>query len=245
MPREPIPQPVRQTQDPLSDGDIWDDMVHQMRGTFGHAATTAARTQRTALARERDEPVEAAVAAAKPREPPSQESAPEEVPKRALDEWRQAVAVAQPRRLGQEGLEVILHDLVKDAAGGATRFVARGRPGHSARKAEGVPTSQPPGQSALDEEGGTQDLFARFAADLAFYREGRWPHAAAAFASALEIDPLDDPALTLHARSIAYLAAAPAAWDGVSCRGNGIQPACDRLVIETEICGPRRRRRRA
>jgi hypothetical protein len=31
---------------------------------------------------------------------------------------RQAVAVAQTGRLGQEGLEVILHDLVKDAVDG-------------------------------------------------------------------------------------------------------------------------------
>jgi hypothetical protein len=127
----------------LPDGDVWDDVIDQMRSTFGHAAPTTARTQRTTLARERDEPVEAAVAAAKPREPASQESAPEELPKRALDELRQPVAAAQAGRLGQERLEVIPHDPVKHAAGGPTRFVARRRMGHSARKAEGVPVSQP------------------------------------------------------------------------------------------------------
>jgi hypothetical protein len=40
IPREPVPQSVRQTQDPLADGDVWDDLIHQMRGTFRHAATT-------------------------------------------------------------------------------------------------------------------------------------------------------------------------------------------------------------
>jgi hypothetical protein len=36
---------------PPSNGDVRDDVIHQMRGTLGHSSTTAARTQRTALAR--------------------------------------------------------------------------------------------------------------------------------------------------------------------------------------------------
>jgi hypothetical protein len=87
------------------------------------------------------QPVNAAVTALKPRESARQVPAPEELPKGALNERRQAVGVAQSARLGQERLEVILHDPVKHAAGGTTRFVARGRPGHPAHEAEAVPTS--------------------------------------------------------------------------------------------------------
>ncbi|MEX2663770.1 MAG: hypothetical protein WD227_17690 [Vicinamibacterales bacterium] len=117
-------------------------MIDQVGSAFRHPPAITTRTEPAALARKRNEPVQAAVAAAKPREPARQEPAPEEVPKRALDERREAVAVAQTGRLGQEGLEVILHDPVKDAAGGTTGFVARGRPGHPVDEAEGVPTSQ-------------------------------------------------------------------------------------------------------
>jgi hypothetical protein len=134
---------LRQTQDPLSDWNVGDDAIDQVGSAFRHPPATTTRAERAPLARERDEPIQGAPVAAKPREATSQEPAPEEVPKRALDEWRQAVTVAQPRRLGQERLEVILHDLVKDAAAGIAGFVARGRPGHPAHDAEAVPTSQP------------------------------------------------------------------------------------------------------
>jgi len=90
VPRQAVPQGVRQTQHPLSNRYVRDDVFDQMRGTFGHAATTAARTERAPLARERDEPVQATVAAVKPREPARQEPAPEECPKGVLDEPRHA-----------------------------------------------------------------------------------------------------------------------------------------------------------
>jgi hypothetical protein len=77
------------------------------------------------------------------REPARQEPAPEKGPKRALDELRHTLAVAHLGRLGQERLEVILHDPVKHAVGGAAWFVARGRSGHPARIAEAVPASRP------------------------------------------------------------------------------------------------------
>jgi len=77
---------------------------------FGHAPAATARTERATLARERDESVQAAAAAVKAREPARQEPAPEELPKGPLDELRQAVAVAQTGSLGEQGLEVILHD---------------------------------------------------------------------------------------------------------------------------------------
>jgi hypothetical protein len=87
--------------------------THQLyHSLFGQLVQTAP------LARERDEPVQAAAVAVKPREPPR-------VPKTRSRQMPQAVAAAQPGRLGHERLEVILHDPMKDAVGG--RFVARGR----------------------------------------------------------------------------------------------------------------------
>jgi hypothetical protein len=144
VPCEPVAHPVREAQHPLPDGDVRDDAIDQMRGAFGHAAATAARTQRPALARERHELVVAAFTAATPREPARQAPAPEEVPKRPLDKVRHTLAVAYPGGLRQEGLEVILHDPVEHAAGGTTRFVARGEPGHPPRVAAAMPTSQSP-----------------------------------------------------------------------------------------------------
>jgi hypothetical protein len=119
-------------------------VIDEMRGTFGHAATTATGTERPPLARERDEPIEAAAAAVKPRKAAGQEPAPEERPERPLDKLRHAFAVAQTGRLHQEGLQVVLHDLVEDASVWTTWFVARARPGHPAREAEGVPTVELP-----------------------------------------------------------------------------------------------------
>jgi len=78
-----------------------------------------------------------------PRESACQEPAPEELPERPFDEHRHAIAVAQLRGACEEGFQVILHDLVKDTAGGIAGFVARGRPGHPAHEAEAVPTSHP------------------------------------------------------------------------------------------------------
>jgi hypothetical protein len=51
VPREPVPQSVRQTQDPLSNRYVREDVIDQMHGTLGHAATTATGTERPPLAR--------------------------------------------------------------------------------------------------------------------------------------------------------------------------------------------------
>jgi hypothetical protein len=80
--------------------------------------------------REYDEPVEAAVAAAKPREPASEPSALKKVPELLLDTSRQAVPVTETRDLLAKGLEMIAHDLVEHTSGGIPRFVARREPDH-------------------------------------------------------------------------------------------------------------------
>jgi hypothetical protein len=73
---------------------------------------------------------EAAVAAAKPREPTGEPATPQKVPERLLDKAGQAFPVAQTRGLHAEGLEMIAHDLVEHTPGGIPRFVARGGPDH-------------------------------------------------------------------------------------------------------------------
>jgi hypothetical protein len=42
VPRKLVPQPVRQTQDPLPDRHVGQHVVDEVRGTFGHSATAAA-----------------------------------------------------------------------------------------------------------------------------------------------------------------------------------------------------------
>jgi hypothetical protein len=82
-------------------------MIGEMRCAFRHAATGAPRTEAAALAREGDESIEAAGRAAKAREAASQTATAEEVAKLLLHEAREALAVAQRRRLRAEGLEMV------------------------------------------------------------------------------------------------------------------------------------------
>ena len=77
-PGQQIPEAVRQRQDPLSNRDIRDDVVHQVRGALGHAPAAAARTEPSALARERDQALGLAPDAPEPGEPASEETAREE-----------------------------------------------------------------------------------------------------------------------------------------------------------------------
>ena len=60
----------------------------------------------------RDEPVVAAVVAAKPREPAGEPPATEDVSKLVLDEPRQALPLAESRGLGTKALEVITDHLL-------------------------------------------------------------------------------------------------------------------------------------
>ena len=106
-------------------------VLHRERMRTVIAALAAAWTNRPRFARKRYQPVEAAVAAAKPCEPTGWPATPQEVPERLLDEPRQAFSVAQTRGLHAEGFEMIAHDLVERALRGTPRFVGRRKRGHS------------------------------------------------------------------------------------------------------------------
>lgn len=134
IPGEPIPQAVGQAQHPLPHSHIGKDVIDQVRGALGHPPPTAARTERPAFARKRDQAIEAARRAAKPREATGQPAAAEIVPKLVFDEPRQALPVAEAGGLRAEGLDVFVHNPVEHALGGMPRLVARGRQGHGPRR---------------------------------------------------------------------------------------------------------------
>jgi hypothetical protein len=100
-------------------------VIEQVRGPLGHPAASAARAQRAAFTRERDQPVEAAIGAAQPRKPAGEPATRQEVPERLLDEARRAFPVAHRGGLRTEGFEVIVHDLVERTLGWRPRLVGR------------------------------------------------------------------------------------------------------------------------
>ena len=105
-------------------------MIEQVGGSLGHPAAAATWTKR-AFTGKRDQPVEAAVAAAKPREPAGEPATPKKITKFLLDEAGQPFPVAQAGGLRAKGLEVIADDLIERRLPRAARFVARRGRGHS------------------------------------------------------------------------------------------------------------------
>ena len=114
----------------ISTGHVREHAIHQVCGALSHPTAPATRTEAAPLTRKRDEPIEAAVAAAESREPAGEPSTLQKVTKRLLDEPGQAFAVAQTRGPHAEGLEMILDDLIDRTPGGIPRFEARGGPAH-------------------------------------------------------------------------------------------------------------------
>ena len=131
-------------------------MIDQVGRSVGHPAAAATWTERAALAGKRDKPVEAAVAAAKPREPAREPATLKKVPELLLDEAGQAFPVAQVGGLHAEGLEVIVHDLVERTLRGTPRFVARRGRGHSrpegGRRASAEPDAIGPNSRARERQ---------------------------------------------------------------------------------------------
>ena len=83
------------------------------------------------MARKGDQAVEPALGAAESRKPRGRPAAREEAAKLLLDEGRQPLTVAEPRRLCPESLEVVAYDLVEHARPGLSRFIGRRREGHA------------------------------------------------------------------------------------------------------------------
>ncbi|MDE0830495.1 MAG: hypothetical protein OSB03_14960 [Vicinamibacterales bacterium] len=76
-------------------------------------------------------------------EPSTKGAALQKLAKLLLHEAGEALPVAEVDRLGPKCLEVITHDLVKDAGGRLPRFVGRRWGGHAPPSAQPVPRSVP------------------------------------------------------------------------------------------------------
>src|SRR5437660_12162628 len=104
---------MRQTQHPLSNGDIRKHVIDEMRRALSHPATAAPWAKAAALAREGHKAIQPAGGAPKAREAAGQTAAAQEVAELLLDEPWEPVAVPQRRGVRAEGLEVIPDDCVQ------------------------------------------------------------------------------------------------------------------------------------
>jgi hypothetical protein len=123
IPRQQVPQSMRQAEHPLTDWHIGPDVIDQMRRPLRHAAAATARAEPAALAREGDQSIEPAGGAPKASEAAGQAAAPQEVTKLLLDKLRQPVAIPQRGGFGAEGLEMLPDEPVEDSRSGIAGLI--------------------------------------------------------------------------------------------------------------------------
>ncbi len=87
-PRRVTGEARRQTQHPLPYGHPRKHVVDQVCGALDHAPPSTARTERTPLARKRDQPIEAARSTPKAGEATAERPTPKKVAELLLDEAR-------------------------------------------------------------------------------------------------------------------------------------------------------------
>jgi site-specific recombinase XerC len=126
VPGQQVPQPMRQTEDPLPDGHVGEDPIDEMRRPLRHPAASTTRAEPPPLARERDQTIQATGGAPESGEAARQTAALQKVPKLLLHEARQPLAVPQQRGMRAERLEVVPDDAVQDGGRRIARRV-RGR----------------------------------------------------------------------------------------------------------------------
>jgi hypothetical protein len=114
---------MRQAEDPLSNRNVGEDLINQMRRPLGHTPPATPRAETPALAREGHEAIQSAGGAPKSGETAGQTAAPQEVAELLLDKSREPLAVPQRRGVRTEGLEMVTHDPVQDGRCGIARFV--------------------------------------------------------------------------------------------------------------------------
>ena len=128
---------MREREHPLSHRNVWEDVVDEMRGAFGHAPPAAARAEPAAPAGEGHEPLGFAIAAPEPREAASPEATPQKRTELVVDEPRQTVAVAPSCGVGAERFDVLANNGVEHRSSRVPRSVLR--KGHVATGAAGMP----------------------------------------------------------------------------------------------------------
>jgi hypothetical protein len=102
IPRQQVPQPMRQAENPLADWHVRKHMIDQMCRPLGHPPAAAPWAEPAALAREGDQSIQPAGGAPKAGEAGGETTAPQEVTKLLLDKLRKPVAIPQRRGLGAE-----------------------------------------------------------------------------------------------------------------------------------------------
>ena len=125
IPREEIAEAVGQAQHPLPHVDARETAVDEPGGALGHAPAAAARAEATPFARERDEPLEGAVAAPKAREAVCRHAARQEIAELLLHEFGQARAVGVLRGGIEERIQMLVHHAVQHAALTVARSILR------------------------------------------------------------------------------------------------------------------------
>ena len=106
-------------------------MPSTSRGALGHAPASAARAEAAPLARERDQPLEGAVATAESRKAVLQNAACEEISELLLHELRQPMAVGVLRRRLEERFQVLVDHAVQHAMLGDAGLIAGETAGHA------------------------------------------------------------------------------------------------------------------
>jgi hypothetical protein len=106
------PQRVGERKDPLTAGGFGEESIPELRGGVGHAPADARRTERATLAGHGHHLLSATVSAADPDQAPAQNATVQIASKLALDE-RGIAGSAASFGLCEEGLQVLLYDLVQ------------------------------------------------------------------------------------------------------------------------------------
>ena len=118
------------------------DVVDEMRGTFGHAPPATTRTEPAPFTGERHEPLGRAVRAPEPRETSGPVAAPQERPELVFHEPGEAMAVARPRGVVEEVLDVLPYHCVDGGGTRIARSVLEG--GHAPLGADDMPQRERP-----------------------------------------------------------------------------------------------------
>jgi hypothetical protein len=88
IPGQEIPKPMRETQDPLTNGHVGEHVIDEMCRAVGHPAPGTTGTKATAFTRERDQAIGPTARTPKPCEATGQLPAPQEIAELLLNEAR-------------------------------------------------------------------------------------------------------------------------------------------------------------
>ena len=104
----------RQGEDPLAHGDVWQNVIDEMGGGVGHAATAAGGAEAPPFSAERDQRVVPTATAPQAGQTMGQDATLEILLELALDEGGEAPGSFGGLRVGQERVQMLLHHAVEN-----------------------------------------------------------------------------------------------------------------------------------